>query len=141
MSYPTDADLDEAHPELKKSLDEATIVGRSLGSVADVGDVPQLSSPMISDVFNDVRREIFRQDQLARAGKFGGTHVLPSGPDFARLAVLTEEVGEVARELNEALIRGDRDLPKLYAELVQVAACAVSWGTALIQFELRGVRA
>ena len=58
--------------------------------------------------------------------------------DDARLAILTEEVGEVARELNElrlAMRRGDGDWHALYRErkdalvkeLIQVAAMAASW--------------
>ena len=43
-----------------------------------------------------------------------------------------EEVGEVARELNEQFMSAagvDRDA--LVKELVQVGACAVAWATAL----------
>lgn len=49
-----------------------------------------------------------------------------------RLAILTEEVGEVARELCEAA-QHDRavDTDKLRTELVQVAAIAVAWVEAL----------
>ena len=76
--------------------------------------------------------EVMRQDALARRGRFGGTHVLPSGPNEARLAVLLEEVGEVAHELNEGWASDaglDRDA--LIKELVQVAACAIAWATAV----------
>lgn len=45
----------------------------------------------------------------------------PKTPDSWSLAILTEEVGEVAR----AVLTGDRD--NLEAELIQVAAVAVSW--------------
>ena len=41
--------------------------------------------------------------------------------DLERLAVLTEEVGEVAHALNE------NDPDELRRELLQVAACAVAW--------------
>jgi NTP pyrophosphatase (non-canonical NTP hydrolase) len=56
----------------------------------------------------------------------------PSHTDDRRLAILTEEVGEVARELNDAEIGGrpiDRD--KLVKELIQVAAMAATWVEAL----------
>jgi NTP pyrophosphatase (non-canonical NTP hydrolase) len=52
--------------------------------------------------------------------------------DERRLAILTEEVGEVARELNEAAIHErpvDGDL--LVKELIQVAAMAASWVEAI----------
>ena len=48
--------------------------------------------------------------------------------DERRLAILTEEVGEVARELNDAAIDGrpaDRD--KLVRELIQAGAMCASW--------------
>jgi len=48
--------------------------------------------------------------------------------DERRLAILAEEVGEVARELNDAAIEGrpaDRD--KLARELIQTGAMCASW--------------
>jgi len=60
-----------------------------------------------------------------------------------RLAILTEEVGEVAKELNEASIRATQanltprindeflDRDALVKELIQVAAMAASWVEAL----------
>lgn len=54
--------------------------------------------------------------------------------DYARLAILTEEVGEVAREFNEAEIHGGNlDQPALRAELVQVAAMATAWADACVR--------
>ena len=47
-----------------------------------------------------------------------------------RLAIITEELGEVARELNEAAIRGGLAEYKLEMELIQVAAMAASWAYA-----------
>lgn len=44
------------------------------------------------------------------------------------LAILSEEVGELAKEVNEHHWREKRDtLAKMRAELVQVAAVAVAW--------------
>lgn len=57
-----------------------------------------------------------------------------SSPDVAepvKLAVLTEELGEVAR----AMLDGDRD--DLRRELVQVAAVAVAWLEGLEEGEQR----
>ena len=49
-------------------------------------------------------------------------------PPLHWLAILTEEVGELAKEVNEHYWREQRDtLTKLRAELVQVAAVAVAW--------------
>lgn len=107
---------------------------------ANVKDVPALKIHNIEVTLSAVLGEILRQDALARSGRFGGTHILPSGPDEARLCVLVEEVGEVAHELNEALSRGslgEAGKDALVKELVQVAACAVAWATALEPGESR----
>lgn len=100
-------------------------------SVPDVSTVKALELSKIQVTCDAILAEVLRQDILARRGKFGGTHILPSGPDHARLGVLIEEVGEVARELNEALIKGQLDKDALVKELVQVGACAAAWATAL----------
>lgn len=52
-----------------------------------------------------------------------------SGPEW--LAVLMEEVGEVAREVLRQRVVGDGDFCRLRSELVQVAAVAVQWVEAL----------
>jgi hypothetical protein len=100
-------------------------------TIAHVDEVAALSIDNLMLTANAAVAEVLRQDTLARTGKFGGTHILPSGPDHARLAVLMEEVGEVSRELNEALSRGHTDKDHLVTELIQVAACAIAWATAL----------
>lgn len=49
-------------------------------------------------------------------------------PPLQWLAILTEEVGELAKEVNEHHWREQHDtLAKLRQELVQVAAVAVAW--------------
>jgi len=48
-----------------------------------------------------------------------------------RLAILTEEVGEVAKELNEGHINGQLNRSDLVKELIQVAAMALTWVEAL----------
>ncbi len=103
-----------------------------------VAHIKPLQGVMIEGVLADVAAEIDRQDNLARTGRFGGTHILPGGPDADRSLVLVEEVGEVAKELNEA--RAGQGTPgKLYDELVQTAACAVAWAAAHLE-ELEGYR-
>ncbi|KKM76519.1 hypothetical protein LCGC14_1379350 [marine sediment metagenome] len=103
-----------------------------------VAHIKPLQKIIIEGVLIDVMEEINRQDSLARAGKFGGTHILPGGPDSDRLTVLVEEVGEVAKEMNEE--RAGNGTPgKLYEELVQAAACAAAWATAHLE-ELSGYR-
>ena len=74
-------------------------------------------------VYDDIRTERTRQDTLAAAGRWGGESVATISDD-RRLRVLVEEIGEVARALEE-------DDSQLRAELVQVAAVAVAWLEAL----------
>ena len=103
-----------------------------------VAHIKPLRGNTITDVLDDVAAEIQRQDDLARAGKFGGMHIIPDGPDSARLTILVEEVGEVATELNK--IRAGQKTPgKKYEELVQTAACAVAWAVAHLE-KLEGYR-
>lgn len=75
--------------------------------------------------------------------KHGENSMLGAGQtDDRRLAILTEEVGEVAKELNDAAIRqsaypstaaavGTLDRDALVKELIQVAAMAATWIEAL----------
>lgn len=98
--------------------------------VKHFNDVKPLELRDIQVTLDTVLGEVLKQDTLARQGRFGGTHILPSGPDHARLGVLTEELGEVARELNEALMHPGRARSLLINELIQVAASAVAWATA-----------
>lgn len=83
-----------------------------------------------ASVFDAVRKERVRQEQLRREGRFAftcadrfieGKPVLPA----AKLVVLVEEVGEVARAIC------DGDDANLREELVQVAAVCVAWLEAL----------
>ena len=53
-----------------------------------------------------------------------------------RCSILTEEVGEVAKELNEAAYAA-LDLRRLRAELIQVAAMALTWAQAIDDREIQ----
>ena len=75
------------------------------------------------DVLAEVGRERSRQEQLKAKGKFTYTCADAEMPDGQRLAVLVEEVGEVARAMNDG--KGLRE------ELIQVAAVAVAWVEAI----------
>lgn len=82
-------------------------------------------------VLHDVAVERGRQEAKCREQRELGvdgwrTCADPQLPDDARLAVLVEEVGEVARELCERRI-GNGDTQRLRTELVQLAAVAVAW--------------
>ena len=56
----------------------------------------------------------------------------PTASDERRLAILAEEFGEVARELNEAVIHARPvEREHLVTELIQTAAMAASWAEVL----------
>jgi hypothetical protein len=97
-----------------------------------VPHILRLGREAIESVLQDIDNEIARQDKLARLGTFGGTHILPGGPDPDRLAVLMEEVGEVAEELNEIKM-GLGERGRVFDELVQVAAVAAAWAAAILE--------
>ena len=66
-----------------------------------------------------------RQEALREEGSLVYTAADLDCPEVLRLAALVEEVGEVARALQEG------DYENLAVELVQVAAVAVAWVEAL----------
>jgi NTP pyrophosphatase (non-canonical NTP hydrolase) len=68
-----------------------------------------------------IRREILRQLDLQQSGKFKYIPYDRGCSDLMRLAMLTEELGEVARAMQES------DWNNMKAELTQVAAIAISW--------------
>lgn len=77
-------------------------------------------------IFQLVNAERQRQEAKAKAGEFAWSAAAPDVPDALRLAVLVEEVGEVACAVlgeNGAVSDGG----DLQSELVQVAAVAVAW--------------
>lgn len=79
-------------------------------------------------VLEDVESERKRQEQLKAAGRFKFTCADKDMTHLECLAVLGEEFGETAHEVNET-IGGHRelDLEKLRKELIQVAAVCVAW--------------
>lgn len=72
--------------------------------------------------------ERYRQETLKAAGRFLYTCADDEMNDLERLAVLTEEVGEVGHELNEGIGPGRAvNKRQLLKELIQVAAVATAW--------------
>lgn len=101
---------------------------------------------MFQSIFEDIARERIRQNDLVRAGKFLWNCSDLSQSYARKLAVLSEEVGEVAKEVTEELISKDKyakdsmQFPnhrvifyanRIRKELVQVAAVCVAWIEAL----------
>lgn len=81
-------------------------------------DVPEFRM----DVLKDVAFERIKQEQLRVAGKFSHTCASQQLKDGQKLAVLVEEVGEVAKAINES-----SGSDSLRNELIQVAAVAIAW--------------
>lgn len=97
-----------------------------------VAHIPPLSPSTIAAAAHEATVEVQRQDNLARAGKFGGTHVMPGGTDLERLAVLAEEFGEVSIEVCKGIeVDGQVRRPGLREELVQTAAVCIAWVAAI----------
>lgn len=84
-------------------------------------------------IMSAIHAERMRQERLKAAGKFVFSCADAGISDLGRLAVLTEEVGEVAHELNEQIGKPARrqahfdSQARLRDELIQVAAVCVAW--------------
>lgn len=81
-----------------------------------------------------VYREVAEERERAHAKH--GPNSMESYPvgSFIRYTILAEEVGEIAKEFNEAEARGGQytlDLERLRAECIQVAAMASAWADRL----------
>lgn len=83
-----------------------------------------------ADIHEAISDERARQDRMKAEGRFSKT-CADDMPNPARLAVLVEEVGEVARAVlergdagGEAYDKHGKDIRK---ELIQVAAVAFAW--------------
>ena len=84
-------------------------------------------------VLHAIVAERDRQESLKAAGKFMFTCADEAMTDGECLAVIVEEIGEVAHEVNEVigrrLTQGAREAyrARLRTELIQVAAVATAW--------------
>lgn len=97
-------------------------------SAPDLLALTGLDDPTISTIWDDLAAERNRAHAL-----HGSKSMETRAPaDESRLRILTEELGEVAREFNDAEIN-DRpvDLFTLREELVQLAAMAAAWADVL----------
>ena len=96
----------------------------------------------IEEVLRDVGLERLRQEDLRRSGKFLWTCATAMVPLDRKMSVLSEEVGEVAKEVVDfgiMLDKYDKEnmvlprhrefalLLRIRKELVQVAAVCVAW--------------
>ena len=99
-----------------------------------VPHIPPFKAETVEQVALLVVAEINRADQLARGGRFGGTHIMPGGPDPDRMNVLVEEVGECAKAMNEIRMgTGATRDRELLTEVIQTAAVASVFAAAIIE--------
>ena len=97
-----------------------------------VAHIPPLNRASIDGAADGAVVEVWRQDELARSGRFDGTHVMPGGTDLERLAVLAEEFGEVSIEVCKGIKPGSHQRrPGLREELIQTAAVCLAWIAAI----------
>lgn len=79
-----------------------------------------------------IYNEVDAERRRAHAKHRDNSIEFPGHTDERRLAILVEEVGEAAHELNDAVIDGRLpDKEKLRTELIQVAAMACAWAEQL----------
>lgn len=79
------------------------------------------------DIFVIIHNERERQQGLLRAGKFSFTCASTVADPKRKLAVLMEEVGEVAKAMLERDEKKRAGNGELCTELIQVAAVCVAW--------------
>lgn len=89
------------------------------------------------NVLADVGVERERQERLGRQHRAQGQHDWKTCADKTlsadtKLAVLVEEVGEVAHAMNEARVGNTENLRE---ELIHVAAVAVAWAESVTELE------
>jgi NTP pyrophosphatase (non-canonical NTP hydrolase) len=91
--------------------------------------MPEITDPFAhAVVLNEISHERVHQERLQRTGKFDFTCADPKVASLAKLPVLIEEAGEVAKEL----IERNGGTQHLYEELVQVAVVSGAWAESLV---------
>jgi len=85
----------------------------------------------IDDVISERERQETKCAEMRAGGLVWLTCADPKMPTLDKLAVLTEELGEIARELCDARAERREPGPNLRVELVQLAACCVAWAEAI----------
>ncbi len=144
--------VERANRELGENADTFKLLERArelvIGDRVAWADPLPVGHPGTKIVLDEVLAERLRQEQLRAAGKFLWTCADPTKPNSEKLAVLSEEFGEVAREVTELVIARDKfdargsavevfntlhgkAMANLRKELIQVAAVAVAWAEAL----------
>jgi NTP pyrophosphatase (non-canonical NTP hydrolase) len=86
---------------------------------------------LVWSITEQIVNERRRQERLKEEGKFPWTLAAVGPSPEAKLAVLSEEFGEVAREVSEHLTGKRLASVRLRTELIQIAAVCVAWVEAL----------
>ena len=90
-----------------------------------------MTAPTRTDVIlASIEFERARQTTLLEEGRIPEDVADVTVGDETKLSVLMEEVGEVARELNEG-----PNFDRLKKELIQVAAVAVAWAESIYELQ------
>jgi hypothetical protein len=96
----------------------------------EVTVIDQESERITAAELDAICDERWRQEQLKKEGRFTYTLADAGIDDYARLACIQEEVGEIARNLlarDGIVTDGETSLTALHKELCQVAALSVAW--------------
>jgi hypothetical protein len=98
---------------------------------------PPVLSPAIDTIITAIIAERLRQEDLKAQGQLPFTCMDRDADEGIKLAVLVEEVGEVAKEVQERYAFRDEEdgesARRLYTELIQVAAVAAAWAEAIAE--------
>ena len=94
--------------------------------------VPEKPLPRrtFADILDDIMEERGRVRKLIKAGKFKHSTDSLGISNSDKLAIVTEELGEVAQEVHEIEINGDRSparRKRLVKEITQLAGTAIAW--------------
>jgi hypothetical protein len=99
-----------------------------------IGWLESLQAASDTDVFTLIHAERERQEKSFRTGKFLFTCASPTADPKRKLRILTEELGEVAKAIDQLEVAESRNSlaikswrAELKLELIQVAAVAVAW--------------
>jgi NTP pyrophosphatase (non-canonical NTP hydrolase) len=98
-------------------------------SIASVALLAQTDAVLDEVARERARQETKGEEHRARGQEHWRSCADPLLPEARKLAVLLEEVGEVAHAMNEEWIGQDANLRE---ELIHVAAVAVAWAESLI---------
>jgi hypothetical protein len=94
-------------------------------------DVPKLAPTNLKPILSELTLNAIQTEATRAYLRWGEQSILGAAiTEDARLAILTEEVGEVARELNEdrlGICEPGEWKAKRVKELIQVAAMAATW--------------